>query len=304
MNFDIPSLNALHTFESAARHLSFKLAAEELHLTPSAVSKQIRLLEENLGYRLFHRLTRQLILTEEGKQLIKVVSSALSLIADHVEVLPEEESDRILKLSVPPSFAMKWLIPRLGKFKSQYPEIILNVEAVSKYIDLREEGVDLTIRYAKEEDQSAFHVVPMMSEELFPVCSPLRLEKGPPIKQVEDLLHHCLLHTSEKSRWPAWFEAVGYPNLSPKNEMYFNRADMAVQAVVEGQGIMIARAALVGDDISAGRLTRLFDFPVNDEKSYSIHCLKEQKEKDKIVNFREWLLGEAADFKKIKNGTP
>lgn len=293
----LPSLNALHTFESAARHLSFKLAAEELYLTPSAVSKQIRSLEEELGYRLFHRLTRKLVLTEEGKQLVGVVRSALTLISDRVEGLQVDDTNRILKISVPPSFAMKWLIPRLGKFKTAFPEIVLEIDAESRYVDLREAGVDLVIRYTHETAASAFTETQMMDEALFPVGAPKLLDQGEEIQQIEDLQAFCFLHTPEKTRWTDWFKATGASELVPANEMFFSRADLAVQATIEGQGIMIAREALVSDDIAMGRLRRLFNYPVKDTKSYRILCLVEQAQKNPIATFRNWLLDEAKLFK-------
>ncbi len=290
---DLPSLNFLYTFESAARHLSFKLAAEELHVTPSAVSKQIRQLEENLGYPLFHRLTRKLVLTDEGQQLMNVVRTALKLIADGLQM---EEEDRTLKLSVPPSFAMKWFIPRLRSFQTLFPEIILDIDAEGKYVDLQEAGVDLAIRYGNESSHPTLEMTFMMKEALFPVCAPQLLAEGPPIREVADLQHYCFLHTPEKTRWVSWFATLGLPACQPKAEISFSRADLAVQAAVAGQGIMIARAALVRDDIKTERLIRLFDYPVEAEKSYYMLCLKDRAEKRKVVIFRTWLLEEVKQF--------
>ncbi|MBF0277030.1 MAG: transcriptional regulator GcvA [SAR324 cluster bacterium] len=301
MRIELPPLNGFHVFECAARHLSFTQAAKELYVTQAAVSQQIKQLEQNLGFKLFHRLTRQLALTEEGKRLADEVRSTLIRLSEVINELQKDERNGVLTLSTLPGFAVKWLIPRLNDFNQRFPEIVLHLHTEMRLVNFRTDKVDMAIRYGRG-DYGDLNVTFMMKDEIFPVCSPQLLKKSGPILQPEDLLKHVLLFYMEQEQlpvphrdWVTWFNAVGVAvtEFDFNEGMSFNATHMVLEAAIAGTGIALGRTALVSEDLAAGRLVRLFDHHVRSENAYYIVSPESTAESYKIKAFRDWLLEQA-----------
>jgi len=294
----LPPLNALRTFETAARHLSFTKAAAELNVTQAAVSHQIRQLEEYLGMPLFRRFNRRLALTDEGQQYLPSVRAAFDELSSATRRLVQGDRYGILTVSVLPSFAARWLVPRLGRFRHAHPEIDLRLAAAVESVDFNRADVDLGIRYGRGH-YPGLHAVRLMEDEYFPVCNPALLDGPKPLRRPGDLQDHTLLHDEHtlgepNPRWEDWLRAAGVTNVNPNRGPIFGDASMMLQAALAGQGVAMGRTALVIDDLAAGRLVRPFDLALPGGFAYWVVCPEAMAERPKIRAFREWLLAEVA----------
>lgn len=289
----LPSLNALRAFEAAARHLSFKEAAAELYVTPGAVSQQVKALEDELGLALFHRHNRAITLTEAGQGLLPVATEAFRRLSDTVERLRANDRAGVLTISVLPSFAAKWLVPRLGRFGAAHPEIDVRISATTRLVDFKREDVDVGIRHGAGH-YPGLHAERLMGEALFPVCSPALLEGPNPLRTPADLAHHTLLHDDGHNDWTQWLRLVGAPEVNPLRGAVFNDAAIMLQAAIAGHGVAIARTMLVEEDLAMGRLVRPFEQSLPYDLAYYLVCLPETAEKPKVAAFRAWVQAEAA----------
>jgi len=297
----IPSISGFQAFDAAARKLSFTLAADELFVTQAAISQRIKQLETRLGFKLFVRRARQLSLTDEGKLLAPVVGQSINAIAQAIDAVKADQRSGPLTVSTLPSFAMKWLLPRLLDFNQRHPEIELRIHADDAAVDFNADGIDVAIRYAYTEIPGLY-AVPLMTDEVFPVCSPSLLARGKPLREPDDLNNFVLIHDESDNRfgnpncsgldWDTWCRAVG-ADVDTRGGLFFNQGDLVVQAAVAGQGVAITRTSLAQHDIDAGRLVRLFTSNLLASGSYSIVCRAEMAERTKIVAFRNWLLYQA-----------
>src|SRR5262252_8279753 len=202
----LPQLNALRSFEAAARHQSFTRAADELCVTQGAVSHQVKALEATLGLKLFNREHQRLALTEPGRDYLAVVRDALDRIALGTERLVQRQTSGVLTLSTSPDFAAKWLVYRLGRFAESHPEIDLRVSATAPHVDFAREDVDLAVRHG-DGKWPGLDIVRLCSERLFPICSPKLVSGRNRIKTAADLLNFPLLHMNDWTTWTRWFEA-------------------------------------------------------------------------------------------------
>lgn len=288
----LPPMNSLRAFEAAARHLSFTLAAEELHITQAAVSHQIKTLEQALGVRLFRRLNRAIRLTDEGQEFVGEVRKALGHLATAVERLSAPAAGGPLNVSVLPSFAAKWLVPRLGRFRQLHPEIDVRVSPSLGMVDFQREDFDMAIRYGRGGYRD-LHSVRLMTEDFFPVCSPALLEGPHALRQPDDLRHHTLLHDDSHVDWAAWLLSAGVEGINAHQGPYFTDSALVVQAAAEGQGVALARGALAADDLAAGRLVKPFDIAVSTHYAYYVVSPSATAHHPKVAAFREWLQEEA-----------
>lgn len=290
----LPPLNALRAFEAAARHMSFTRAAEELFVTQAAVSHQIRSLEDWLGLRLFRRLNRRLLLTDEGQAYIGPVRDALDRIAAATDGLRRSDAEGLLTVSVLPSFAATWLLPRLWRFRDAHPEIDVRIDARESLADFARDGVDVALRYGGG-DYPGHHSVRFMTEEAFPVCSPALLERGPhPLRRPEDLRHHTLIRDFTEDLWDRWLRLAGVTGIDSRRGPSFNYLNMAIEAAIAGQGVALGRRAIVADALADGRLVRPFDITMPSLDAYYVVCPVATTARPKVAAFRDWLLGEAA----------
>lgn len=287
----LPSLNGLRAFECAARHMSFTRAAEELNVTQTAISHQIRRLEDELGVRLFMRLKDGLALTEEGYAYLPGIRSAFLELRYSTEKLLESSNNSVLTISTLVSVASKWLLPRLPSFREAHPQIDVRISASTEWVDFRKGGIDAAIRYG-DGNWPGLRADWLMSDEIFPVCSPRLLTGDKPLNTPVDLAHHPLLQVSgvTANDWNDWLHAAGQPPLTAKGpRLTFDLAMMAVQAAIDGQGVCIGRSTYVDEDLRAGRLVAPFDLRLKSASGFYLVTPHDQAESKKIVAFRGWL---------------
>ncbi len=295
----LPPLNALRAFEAAARHRSFTLAADELSVTPAAVSHQVKGLEELLGVRLFRRLPRGLRLTDQGRNYLPGLTDGLDRLAEATERLTGRRLAGRLKVSVIPSFAARWLVPRIGDFYDRFPQIDVVIDAEPRNVDFAREDVDVGIRYGYGR-YPGLHVELLLKEDLFPVCSPSLLNRGAPLKEMSDLRHHVLLHDSTAHldelwvSWDLWLKAAGITDIDLGRGPRFSDTAMILQAAIAGHGVAIGRSALLGEDLRAGRLVRPFDITREAVFSYWVVTAPGSLDEPKVVVFWNWLAEQAA----------
>jgi LysR family transcriptional regulator, glycine cleavage system transcriptional activator len=290
----LPPLNALRCFDIAAKHLSFTKAAAELHVTHSAVSHQIKALEEWLGLPLFRRVNRGLVLTEAGQAYLKPIREAFERLGDATRRLRVRERSGPLTVSVMPSFAGKWLVPRLGRFRQRHPDIDVRISASSELADFARDDVDIAVRYGRG-NWPGLRVELLMHETLFVVCSPSLLQGPNAIREPADIARHTLLSDLDWriDVWQIWFDAAGLANIEARRALSFNYSNLMIQAAVDGLGVALSQHALAGDDLAAGRLVRPFDISLPTEYAYYVVMPEVSAERPKIAAFRNWLKDEA-----------
>ncbi len=283
----LPSLNALRAFEAAARLESFSRAAEEIHVTHGAVSHQVKALEEQAGVPLFARNGRKVALTGDGRALADRVRAALRDISEAMESVARRDRSNQLTVSMLPSFAARWLMPRLGRFMEKHPGIAVNVHASLAVVDFARDGVDMAVRFGRG-GWSHVGAEKFMDDERFPVASP-RLNRGKLPTRPAELAKFRLLSTDDEP-WTPWFRTAGVKLPEPEGPI-FNDAAMMVQAAVDGRGIAFARRSISEGDLAAGNLVRLFDIAVKAEESYYLVWPK-GKPPAKVLAFRDWMFAE------------
>ncbi len=294
----MPPLNALRAFDAAARHLSFTKAAKELFVTQAAISHQVKGLERHLGFPLFRRMNRRLMLSDAGQAYLPALREAFDKIEAATQRLYADEEGGSLRVSCLPSFAAKWLLPRLGRFSERQPDIDVLVSASDTLVDFNQEQIDIAIRHGPGK-YPGLRVDLLMDDEVLPVCSP-RLLAGPkPLKEAADLKHHVLLHDDMGRQdhsyqdWTTWLQAVGVKGVKSTRGPAFSHSNMVIQAAIDGQGIALGRRSLTGDDLAAGRLVSPFGPVVPARFSYWVVAPLSSADRPKVRHFREWLLEEA-----------
>jgi len=293
MRRSLPPLNALRSFDAAARHQSFTRAAEELCVTQGAVSHQVKALEIQLGLQLFKRKRNGLALTEAGHDYLAVVRDVFDQLELATDRLLQRQRSGTITVSTSPDFAAKWLVPRLGRFAEAYPEIELKLAALMHRVDFAREDVDLAIRHG-DGQWPELDAVNLSAEELFPVCSPSLLTSRGGLHEPEDVLRFPLLHLDARSDWSRWLETAGTSGEGLLHGPILNHASMLIDAAIDGQGIALARTLLAASDLIAGRLVRPFQVAIPLRKTYWIVCPKATRSLPKIVTFRDWLFDEVA----------
>ncbi len=296
-------MQALRAFEAAARTGSLTRAAESLHLTHGAISHQIKALEEEFGVRLIERAGRGIRLTDEGERFATRLRAALADIGEAVREVRERSNPRQLRLSVMPSFAARWLLPRIGRFYRAHPDIDLDIRATNAMADLRREDVDVAIRHGLGPSWPGVTSEHLMDDYFFAVASP-RFAGGRLPTRPADLARHTLLRT-EGEQWKPWFEAAGLDWEEPARGPMFNDSSHMMQAAIEGQGIALARSSLIGDDERNGVLLRLFDIVLRSPKRYFLVYPPRLADSPKLLLFKDWLLAELkAEARSGARGAP
>lgn len=294
----LPPLNALKTFEAAARHESFTRAAEELCVTQGAVSQQVKALEAELGFRLFNREHQKLAITESGRQYHAVVRDALDRLAFGTERLVQRQTSGVLTVSTSPDFAAKWLVHRLSRFAESHRGVDLRVSATMHHVDFTKEDVDVAVRHGDGRWVGLDAVQLSDEEQLFPVCSPRLFARPGRRAKPSNLLKFPLLHLDSREDWSKWLEAAGIPDAKARHGPVLNRASMLIDAAVDGQGVALARTSLAAWDLINKRLVRPFAVSLPLSKTYWIVCPTATSALPKIATFRDWLMAEAADDKR------
>ncbi|MDR3469603.1 MAG: transcriptional regulator GcvA [Xanthobacteraceae bacterium] len=289
----LPSLNGLRAFEAAARHMSFTQAAAELNVTQTAISHQIRRLEQELGVVLFARRNRSLALTPVATEYLPAIRAAFQDLRLATERLRGRGTDRVLTISTLASFAAKWLLPRLAAFQELQPAIDVRITTSMDLVDFRKDDVDAAIRYGRGQ-WPGVHATWLMADDLFPVCSPALLSGPRPLRGPQDLAHHALLHTSGfGDDWRLWLTAAGLPATAARPGLTFDLSLMTVQAAIDGLGVAIGRTSYVKDDIDNGRLVVPFDIALPADAGFYLVSPKPAGKTPKLAVFADWLVSAA-----------
>jgi DNA-binding transcriptional LysR family regulator len=290
-------MELLRGFEAAARHLSFTRAAKELHLTQSAVSRQVRQLEAQLGARLFQRSTRSLALTDVGYAYYTEVQRLLRQLGEATRRVRTTRAERLVRVTTTPTFASLWLIPRLSDFQTQHPQIDVRVVAENVLRDLQRDDFDLAVRYSTRV-LAGPRAVKLFDERLVPLCSP-KLAAGKLLRKPQDLRGHFLIHFNDLDgyapwlSWETWFAGAGIAPLEGKGALYFSHYDQAIRAALAGQGVALGRVPVVDHLLKEGRLVAPFGRRVQvtlEDKSYWLIGGERQRERREVKAFCAWLL--------------
>lgn len=296
----LPPLNSLRAFDAAVRHMSFQKAAEELFVTPAALSYQIRQLEDHLGVRLFHRGNRSVSLTEHGALIAPGIRAAFDRLVQTMRQLENRRQGNVLTISAGPAFTAKWLTPRLYRFMARHPDIDTRIAASIRLSDLETDDIDVAIRYGRGNYPNCYSVK-LLDEYVTPLCAPRLLEGPDAIREPADLKHASLIHDETHvgvfylPDWQDWLDAAGVEGVDPKSSgLHFNVADHAIDAAIAGAGVVLGRMVLAQNDLDAGRLVAPFDLKLKADYSFYAVSLNSRADTPNIVAFREWLLEECA----------
>lgn len=290
----MPPLNALRAFEATARHLSVKNAAEELCVTPGAVSQLLKTLELNLGVKLFHRVNRGIFLTDIGQAYLPPVRNAFRQIIEASSRIASAEETGILTVSVTSFFASAWLVPRLTQFQNNNPEIDLRVVTNNQLVDFSRDGVDVAIRHGLGVYPGlASHRV--LAVDIVPVAAPKLVDRlGRPASPA-DLTRWPHVHDAERKAWHRWFQSQGVEEVGPLRGPSFDDSGLLVKAVLAGQGVGLLPAAMVATELAQGQLVRVADITLLEDFAYYLVYPEARHDRPKIAAFRRWILDSATE---------
>lgn len=290
-------LSGFRTFESAARHLSFARAAEELRVTPAAVSHQVRTLEDYLRVRLFHREGRRLSLTDAGAALLPDLRVAFERLESAFERVRPEPQRRTLTVTMPPSFASKWCVPRLDRLRAAHPDIELRIDVNDRVVDFVTAGVDVAVRYGLG-DYPGLVSEKLCDETVFPVCAPRVAAR---LASPDDLAREELIHVDANARldpdfpsWATWLAAAGASGVDATRGMRFTLSTPAIEAAADGQGVLLGRSVVVAEDVAAGRLARPFALGLPVRPAYYLVYPRPALRRGTVARLRDWMLAEFA----------
>jgi len=319
VNSSLPPLNSLRAFEAAARHLSFRKAAEELHVTPAAISHQLKALEDFLGVKLFRRANRRVDLTPAARVAAQHLHEGFKSISAAVERLREGDRGNLLTVSAAPAFAGKWLMPRLYRFVSRYPQIDVRLSARMRSArpeargrplhrevnDSSLDDADIAIRFG-DGDFPGVDARLLLELRLAPMLSPRLVNPAHPLLSPSDLRHYPLLHDdtayfrSGRRNWDCWLEAVGVTGIETSRGVHFSHANLAIDAAIDGLGVVMSLPALASGDLASGRLLAPFDRPVPTDYAYFLLCAPGEADRPVIRAFSDWLLEEVGRDRNVQ----
>ena len=296
----LPPFASLRAFESAARHLNFARAAEELSVTASAISHQIKQLETYLDVQLFRRVGRGIVLTGHGQEYLPDIRDALNCIGLATSRLRNTSGNRRLTIFVLGLFAARWLTPRISSFQDLHPEIEVRLVTSTTPVDFRCVEADMAISFGRG-DWSGTHCDLIMEETFFPVCSPQLIADHGPIERPKDLTCCKLIHNIQHpNEWQLWYEAAGVHDIETESYLELDTLALALQAAVEGLGVAIGRQPLVAEDLEYGRLVAPLDIEASTGDAYYLVYPLGRAKKPTLVAFRQWMLREASKTKTKK----
>lgn len=291
---DLPPLDALRVFESAARHLSFNKAAEDLHITPSAVSHRMRTLEDVLGVKLFRRLNRRVELTADGQSYLAPVGLALDQIRAATRSISADRRGGPLTMSLAPAFAIRWLLPRLVRFQAAHPDIEVRFVSSMELTDFSANDVDLAVRFGRG-GWPGLDITKLIPADDILVCSPEMLRGGAPLNVPQDVANFTRLHVDSRSdTWRMWLLAAGVEGVDPDDGPKFQNLPVAIEAAINGLGLLIADAPFVTRDLDSGRLISPFDIEVHLEGAYYLVYPEGRGSDPRIKAFEDWVMAEIA----------
>jgi LysR family glycine cleavage system transcriptional activator len=295
----LPPLNSLRAFESAGRLLSFSKSADELNVTPGAISQQIRGLEDFLEIKLFKRRNRSIILTDSGQIFLPLLSDGFSSITEAVDAVRRSQKDGPLTISAAPSFTAKWLIPRLCKFQALHSEIDVRIDATSRLVDFVREDIDIGIRFGTGEFEGLDSIY-LFSFDLIVVCSPNLMHEGKGLHDLDDIRHHTLLLSDDSDLdpswpdWAMWLATAGVEGVDPTRGIYFSQGEMVIEAAIAGQGVALVASVMAADAIESGLLVQPFETRLPVRLSFHLITTMQKSRDPKICAFRQWVIDESA----------
>lgn len=292
----LPPLNSLPCFEAAARHLNFSKAAQELSVTPGAISRAIKNLEDQLNVLLFERETRSVRLTAVGEPYARAVRDALDQLAAATALATDRRSDSTLNVSTSDGFAGRWLVPRLYRFHREHADIDVRVSTTGKLTNFLGDGIDIAIRYGSGNYPGLTSEF-LTDEEVFPVCSPKLLKGAHPLRKPEDLKHHTLIRDTYPIDWATWLSSAGVKGVDPQSGLTFDSYTFAVEAAAQGEGVVLGRTMLVAADLAAGRLVQPFKHALKSFSSFYVVYPPDAIRQRKVRTFRDWLFAEVGPQK-------
>ena len=293
MPLDLPPTSSLRAFSLAARWLSFKRAADELGLSPSALSRQIQALEEHVGVTLFRRLNPGLELTDEGRRYLATVDAALDLLAAGQGQLAAR---RELRVSALQSFSESWLVPHLPEFERRHPDIELKIEATLRYADFARDPVDVAIRFGRG-PWEGLHSEPIVDLDYFPVCGPALANGAPPLERPADLALHTLIHVAQTpDAWAVWLRAAGVAALEPRRAVTYDHVGIALSAAASGQGVALSTELLCASWLGDGRLCQPLPQRARSAETYHLVCRPEGLDDPRITALRDFLVEGLAPY--------
>ncbi len=295
-----PGLRSLRAFDAAARHLSFTRAADDMNVTPAAISHQIRELEDQIGAALFTRTSRTMRLTREGEILRVAAAESLETLTRSLQRIRKLKNQQQLKVSASPSVGAKWLVPRLERFMAAMPGAEVRLDVSSALMDFDRDDVDIAIRFGKG-NYPGLKVDLLFHDHVFPVCSPKLMAGAKPLKTPRDLLKHQLIHLDWEAQglpwpnWRMWMLAAGVTDFDDSSGLHFGQTSLAVQAAIDGLGVALGDSNLVADDLAAGRLVKPFELSLRAPPQFSYYIISplETADSPMVKAFREWALKEA-----------
>jgi LysR family glycine cleavage system transcriptional activator len=289
MGRDLPPFSAIRAFDAAARLLSFKRAAEELCVSHSAISHQIRNLEGYLGAPLFRRESHGVILTDTGAEYRAAIARILDDLDQCTDSVRHAGQNRMLRIQTTPAFASRWLVPKISHFNSRHPDIELHIKTSTSFPSFDADGIDFLVQYGMD-PAVGLTVDPLLTSTRAPVCSPRLLQYGAPIQSPCDLGRYTLLHDIVGDGWDEWFRLASVDQAAHDNGPRFAHCDLSLRAAEEGQGVALAYLALIEAELASGTLVKLFDLETMPKIVYSMAYPKRWANRHKIAAFRAWLL--------------
>ncbi|MEJ8571531.1 transcriptional regulator GcvA [Microbaculum marinum] len=294
----LPPLNSLRAFEVAARHLSFTLAADELCVTQGAVSRHIAKLEEHVGTPLFVRKHRQVELTSEGAAYLREVQDAFIRISYATSNLTSAVDQNTLRIKTPPSNAIWWLVPRLGRFHARFPDIQVQLMTSHVPVNFDDEDVDVALQYGVPR-HGRLIAERLFSEVMVPVCSPALVQQAGPFTGPADIARQVLLHSIRRpSDWRRWLEAAGAGDLVVEKEIVFENSALTYQGAIDGVGVALAQLAFVLDELPSDRLITPLDIRLHGKTGYYLVFPPHKERLRRVKAFREWVIDEAGETRK------
>ena len=285
----LPPLNSLKSFEAAGRLLSFTRAAEELNVTQAAVSHQVKVIEEFLGMPLFLRSPRKLVLTEQGRALLPEVIEAFDKLSIAIGAIQQEPSNKMVSVRLAPSFAAKWLSPRLKYFWLQYPEIDLCLYHAHPAVDFDREQIDIAVTYGKG-DWPGVVADPILSLDFFPVCTPAFMSNDKPLSDIDNLRYYTLLHDANYECWADWIKLAAINEVNANKGTIIDDTNVLIQAAVDGQGVALGSTTFVQELLDSGKLVKPFDITLKNDFAYYIVCPEMNLKNPSVKAFKNWLL--------------
>ena len=285
----LPPLNSLKSFEAAGRLLSFTRAAHELNVTQAAVSHQIKLIEGYLDVTLFVRTPRKLVLTEQGRALLPDIIEAFDKLSNAIGAVRQEPSSKMISVRLAPSFAAKWLSPRLKYFWLQHPEIDLCLYHAHPAVEFDREEIDIAVTYGKG-DWPGVVADPILSLDFYPVCTPAFMSNDRPLSNIDNLRYYSLLHDANYECWSDWLRLAKLDGINANKGTIIDDTNVLIQAAVDGQGVALGSTTFVQDLLDSGKLVKPFDITLVNEFAYYVVCPEAHLKNSSVLAFKDWLL--------------